>query len=172
MVKDTIEPFGGINVRHLYLHHKCIYNEDMYCFPRVVVEYVGGIDRMYPLYFFCDYDIRGLRCYSDNTFSYYAKPIFEEQGCDIILSINELLKEKPLAVFPNPAMDNIQIKTNKEVLQYGTIRIVNPVGQVLATHVLTSNEENISISHLSSGIYFIQYKSDNQLFQTKFIKIR
>jgi len=76
----------------------------------------------------------------------------------------------PIRVYPNPATDNIHIEIDNEALLYGTLRIIDPIGQIVLTRTLTSNKETISVKHLSAGIYIIHYNFNNQIFHSKIVK--
>ena len=76
---------------------------------------------------------------------------------------NKELQSNKVSVFPNPANNqlNISIKAKK-------IEIFTADGRRVKTLV---NQQNINISELSSGIYFLKGISDNnEFFSTQFVK--
>lgn len=79
----------------------------------------------------------------------------------------EDLALKQIKVYPNPATNNtvfVQQKGNKEL----SISIFDTKGQKVFSN--TYNKQNIEINHkLSSGIYFIQLKSGNEISTQKLI---
>ncbi len=62
-------------------------------------------------------------------------------------------------VFPNPATNNITIATEVE---FGTIRILNLLGQEINSYSIQSNSTNLDITELNEGIYFISVESGEQ----------
>jgi CubicO group peptidase (beta-lactamase class C family) len=59
----------------------------------------------------------------------------------------------PLIVYPNPANDKITISGNNA---FGNISIYNTLGEVVLQVTSKNNEEEIDISKLSSGFYFVR----------------
>ncbi len=76
------------------------------------------------------------------------------------------LKISELEIYPNPANQTISLKN----IQPNTIiTITNITGQsILQTSLNQTNQ--INISHLSNGLYFIQSQSNNIIQTSKFIK--
>ncbi len=68
---------------------------------------------------------------------------------------------------PNPSSDFITIE-NKNNVELKEIAVIDFSGKTLLTE--KSNFEIINISNLSSGIYFIRFKTENTVFNKKFIK--
>lgn len=81
--------------------------------------------------------------------------------------INEVSPFKEMFVYPNPTNSTLFIKTeNYSSLQYS---ITNSIGQVIKQGQLNGN--NMDVSDLQTGIYFIRLKNDKgQWFSSKFIK--
>ncbi|MEP0265372.1 T9SS type A sorting domain-containing protein [Dokdonia sp.] len=59
----------------------------------------------------------------------------------------------PLSIFPNPAKDQITIRTTNPST---SIKVVNMVGQVVIENNAIENQQSVDISKLSNGIYFLQ----------------
>lgn len=68
--------------------------------------------------------------------------------CNDFLAVNEHFSMIPFSIFPNPALDFINITSDKPIKQ---ANIISPMGQVLKT--VYSN--HIVINELPAGIYFI-----------------
>lgn len=84
--------------------------------------------------------------------------------CDEALSTSETVQNTAISIFPNPAKTIFHIETDKEISQ---IDILNQQGQ----RVKTTNTKNITISELSSGLYFVKVSFlDNSLKIGKLIK--
>lgn len=87
--------------------------------------------------------------------------------CAVTTGISNILNNKELKIYPNPANTILFIKTEDNSLsQY---QIYNSIGQMLKQGKLTEN--SVDVSGLPKGIYFIQLNFKNgQMFNLKFIK--
>ncbi len=65
-------------------------------------------------------------------------------------------------VTPNPASDNIDIIVS-DISRGGEIMLVNSRGVTVRKMRLNSNRSNMSVSGLSSGIYFIKINTNNKI---------
>ncbi|MCB0464087.1 MAG: T9SS type A sorting domain-containing protein [Aequorivita sp.] len=82
-----------------------------------------------------------------------------------VLSIPDLEKNSFL-IYPNPANDRLFIKSSLNNLQSATITDIN--GRIVAKKISVSNE--IDVSNLKSGMYFITITSSEGIITKKFIK--
>lgn len=154
----VIKSFAGIDIRHQYVTS----TNSEYQIKSPFIEYVGIF--LFPVYGGCDFDwLTDLRCYHDNTFHYYANPIYEEKGCDIALSVKELTPEMDVAIFPNPTSDNftISITNNYMPLAYELFDIH---GKLLMQGNYSPAHPKVDVSHLHSGIYFIRLMNERKTF--------
>ena len=84
----------------------------------------------------------------------------------LINSVMENFEKTELSIFPNPTKDILSITYPKEIDE---VRIYNAVGQL--HHYIPNNHETISVSHLKSGLYFIEILcSDGEIATSEFIK--
>lgn len=85
---------------------------------------------------------------------------------NLINSIPEIVEEEEVVIFPNPAKAILNIACSKEINQ---VRIYDDVGRL--HHYYSNNHEHIDVSHLNSGLYFIEILcSDGKIAASKFIK--
>ena len=77
----------------------------------------------------------------------------------VTLGTSEFMSQN-IFVFPNPAHDSINIETEFEI---ESVEIYNVQGQI----VLTTNQKEINISNLTSGIYMVRIQSINNSSITK-----
>ncbi len=110
------------------------------------------------------YRVDGMRCYWVN-----GEPIiqFGDVDCDEIYEKHHKTTpqnngEEECSVYPNPAGDNIILNVN----QPSDFTITDITGKIVMQGAITSNNQQINISELSCGMYFI--KTDDLL--EKFIK--
>lgn len=126
----------------------------------------GGI---FPLNNFCDTSIivdsegRGLLCYSDSLFSLYNAT---NVPCDAPLNIASSNSSAELGIYPNPVSDYIYIHSNVN----GTWSLYSSTGKFVFTSGISSDEQ-IDLTFLPSGVYFIQVYSSNLMSTHKVIKL-
>lgn len=81
-----------------------------------------------------------------------------------VLSVQDVSLENTISIYPNPATDVIQIASE---IALTNVEVYNINGQL----VLTSNlSEEIDISKLSSGVYFVTLYSETSFITKKLIK--
>ena len=66
-------------------------------------------------------------------------------------------------LYPNPTLDNIQIKTDFKI---DNIEIIDNSGNI----VLQTEKNDLNISSLATGVYFVRIYSDNQIIMKKIVK--
>ena len=71
--------------------------------------------------------------------------------CSITTGIKENSASGSLGIFPNPASHSISV-LNFSQYKTGKVIIRNSIGQI----VLSEEKENINLSQLSNGIYFVE----------------
>src|SRR5690606_9156227 len=92
------------------------------------------------------------------------------------LQVEEIISENSVTVFPNPVDDILYIKFKKdEGYQYIDISLYSIEGKLIDHQYYNQNEliQEISYSthHISSGVYFINFKTNAGSFQKKIIKL-
>lgn len=85
------------------------------------------------------------------------------------LSVDMVDDASKFAVYPNPTHNDVFISsTDKELIK--SYSIYNTLGKIVKTGTLENNK--ISLNDLSSGIYFIKLKTnENYLVTKKIIKL-
>lgn len=61
--------------------------------------------------------------------------------------------DNDIAVYPNPTTGLLYIKSNNIASEY---HIVNAIGQTVLTNIITSENQQIDISNLPNGVYFVK----------------
>ena len=72
---------------------------------------------------------------------------------------------------PNPVVDHINIKFDKQTIENTKIEIYNSLGKLCKTLDTNGNQETINIENLLSGIYLVTVKNERETITKKFIKI-
>jgi hypothetical protein len=85
------------------------------------------------------------------------------------LENNNVDKSTNLVLFPNPASDEITLKSSGNLLG-ATISIHSLLGQELETFTLNTEETTLNISNYQSGIYILKVNSQEGIQSYKFIK--
>jgi hypothetical protein len=75
--------------------------------------------------------------------------------------------KKLFTVYPNPASDNISIKSEINIV---SVRIFNYSGKLLEEHLMNDKTGTFNISRYPEGIYIAMIDIDGQLFTEKFIR--
>jgi hypothetical protein len=86
-----------------------------------------------------------------------------QMGCvapPLPIGVGELNKTDKIKIRPNPAQDWITISLPDNQQNSITVELVSSLGETVFTKSITSNEQ-IDISHLSNGLYFIYIKGNN-----------
>lgn len=83
-----------------------------------------------------------------------------------ILSINKIVKNKTILLYPNPVKNNLHFRIDSQFLQKPFI-IYNLLGKKVKNGDCTKKDNRIDVSELKQGIYFIKIGKKDML---KFIK--
>ncbi len=76
------------------------------------------------------------------------------------VGIKENVKKDIMNIYPNPAQNKITISYPGNQLENTTVEIVSSLGQIVYSSNIISNEQ-IDISNISNGLYFIHLKGNN-----------
>ena len=103
--------------------------------------------------------------------AYKSAPNWDIYNYNSCIGLEDIGKENlNIIVYPNPAKDNITIKTNQ--LNGGNLFIYDIMGRELTGKQINNDETIVDISSLNSGIYILKAISkDNKIVgNRKFIK--
>jgi expansin (peptidoglycan-binding protein) len=91
------------------------------------------------------------------------------QPCGLTTSTNEVNPLDYVTVYPNPANASV---TFAGITGATEIQIVNSIGRVVATHVLSgaTDEISLNISGLASGLYIAKMSNGSNVYTSRFIK--
>ena len=98
-----------------------------------------------------------LRCYSDPEFGLYYTGIAPE--CDYLVSVPEM-DDMEIEIYPNPTSGilNIGIPGNRS----SELMLYNSNGQEIMKMHLNQSHNNIDVSDLKSGLYFVRILSEDR----------
>ncbi|MEP6277844.1 MAG: T9SS type A sorting domain-containing protein, partial [Nonlabens ulvanivorans] len=94
---------------------------------------------------------------SDFWFGQLAKT-----DCAGVLLSNEDLQQSRASIYPNPAVNEIQINSD---LEFSSVSIYNVNGQQVLTQILNS-DQRLNISTLSNGVYFLKLENNGLEIET------
>jgi hypothetical protein len=77
------------------------------------------------------------------------------------LNVTENKSNDMISVYPNPATENISIDLSK-FNSPSSINIYNSLGELVSKSENCSNNNNISVNHLSNGVYSVEVLNNNQ----------
>lgn len=86
--------------------------------------------------------------------------------CNVGLTENNI--ENQLAVYPNPASDNVTVYLNNPT-QNTQIQVLNALGQVVISKSNVSDKNELNTESLSKGVYFVRVTNGKELSTTKLI---
>ena len=112
------------------------------------------------------YRVNGLRCYWINGDLVFT---MNRDDCDAIYAnLHNGLDEPtgiPFAIYPNPTHNVLVVETqNFASLPNQTYRITNLMGQTLMTGQITAETQQIDVSILPDGMYFITFAGKTRKF--------
>ncbi len=80
--------------------------------------------------------------------------------------INELANTN-FSVYPNPATDNILVNN---VVKGSTLEVVNALGQVVYSEVISNTKSNVNVANFNNGLYMIRITNGNEVITNTFVK--
>lgn len=108
----------------------------------------------------CDVELRGLewptwKKISLPNFPHYRLGPLEGSVCDTItVAVEEITKQSPIQVFPNPASETLKIIVEEQSIQ--SLQFFNATGQLLNAKRDLGNETSLDVSTYQNGIYFLE----------------
>ena len=96
-----------------------------------------------------------------------------QEGCIqagelIPLSNGDNFEALTLKIFPNPALSKLFISGWNKKLNHADVLIYDLSGRKLLSQKISSSENEINVSTLTDGIYFLELKNEEQTIVKKF----
>ncbi|HET8809324.1 MAG TPA: T9SS type A sorting domain-containing protein [Flavobacteriaceae bacterium] len=107
---------------------------------------------------------------SDGTQLFYSNGDYgsgasREFGSNGILGIDPAEFQNEISVYPNPTHDNLFIANAENA----SIEIFNVLGKRIVVQSDIASNEQINVSNLQTGTYFIRITSENKVETMKFV---
>ena len=118
----------------------------------------------------CDYLVspNGTISIYDNAIGCNSQAEVEEAWESV--SVNELVQNDELNIFPNPSSTQITIELPHNPKKNTHLSIYNLNGQQLITQAITAPKTVVDVSALPSGVYFVKVVDDERVMMGKVIK--
>ncbi len=167
---------NGINLRRLYV----TYSSTMFNYHGVVLERIGDVRYMlnfpdFHMESLCDGcpHLMGLLCYQDSTFSLYQPDSLK--SCDYVFyGVENYAESYPaFSVYPNPAMDILNISCAKPLVGVWQIELYDALGKrvLKETRNGLGNLWQLNTAGLDAGIYYYTLSSDGLIRQRSKIQL-
>lgn len=133
----------------------------------------GGCNGPYSYYWNSSVGVscQGSFCYNTTnsiTVSDICSSLTQTFNFSTATKINEFQNLNYFKIYPNPVKDKLQIEFTNFETQNIKINIINTFGQKLLTYEISPNNNQINLTELNNGIYFLQIQ--NQQKTIKLIK--
>lgn len=86
-----------------------------------------------------------------------------------VVSAKLKIQENSIALFPNPAQDEVFIRLNKPENQSVNLRLFDISGRLVKEKVYSEDLINLSVSELVTGVYFVELAIGTHVFVEKLI---
>ena len=100
----------------------------------------------------------------------YGRGLWASPKYGVIFSVDDVLSQESVTLYPNPAAENLKILYQGEAEM--DIRVFDTTGKlvVFQPDVLLNSQHTLDVSHLNSGIYFVRMNSGKGVVTKRFIK--
>ena len=92
--------------------------------------------------------------------------LFELDVNTIPLSIQTVDSKPDIRIYPNPVRNTLSFETDASVER---LEMLDAMGRVIQTVILSGNERTVNVSQLSKGIYFAVFHTDRKKITKKII---
>ncbi len=144
-----------------------------FVFDGPIVEGIGSLSFLVPQFTGCDPLSSTFRCYQDTVVGLYQPNQLVD--CDSVIPVgeNEIDRQVKFSVSPNPFHNSVCLHANDYLTKEYSVSIVDAMGKVHKKFAGTMrlNQSSIDLSCLRQGIYFVIFKSEEQLVQKRIVKL-
>ena len=112
--------------------------------------------------------VEGMRCYWNEGELVFK---YGDEDCDAVISeLHGIEEDGPstgsgtFTVYPNPTNGVLTIHHSAFIILHSTFRITNLIGQTLLTGQITSDTQQIDVTNLPEGMYFITFAGETRKF--------
>jgi len=81
-----------------------------------------------------------------------------------------IAQQQSVKIFPNPVKSALNIKMGRQLNELTSAEIINQLGQVVKRSEIVSQQQQIPVDDLPSGVYFIHIQDNAGTITEKFVK--
>ena len=144
-------------------------SDDQDLFSGTIVCGIGHLSSFFPERLMTrgkNYRVEGIRCFWREGELFFK---YGEEDCDAVYKVYhnglEDHEDDVFAVYPNPTDGVLFVETRHGTsLPTQTYRITNLMGQILMSGQITAETQQIDVSNLQKGMYFITFAGETRKF--------
>ncbi|MBV6484815.1 MAG: hypothetical protein KFKLKKLM_01331 [Flavobacteriales bacterium] len=105
----------------------------------------------------------------ENFGASFSKPFVLRPNFGVLpiqTGVNELSNTK-FSVYPNPTTENILVNG---VVKGSTLEVVNALGQVVYTEVVSNTKTNVNVANYNNGLYMVRITNNGEVITNTFVK--
>lgn len=88
-----------------------------------------------------------------------------------IIAVASAIEKPAFDIYPNPVSEALNIRLSEEIIDFPIeIYLVDAAGRLINKTILEDFQMSMNVSNLENGFYFLQVKSQNQVFNQRFLK--
>jgi hypothetical protein len=107
--------------------------------------------------------VTGILCYQDSSFNLYQPDTSKPCNYYTLDIKQQAINNEQLNIYPNPAQNSLQITVNTGYIVQCILY------DMLGNEVISTKVEEIDVSNLQNGVYFLQVKIDEGIITKKII---
>lgn len=115
----------------------------------------------------------GYKCY--DTLCWDTTETFSNSiVMDFSTSVYDLVNENQISIYPNPNKGSFTITINSAIFtdDKKSIEIINNIGQTVYAATMQTNEKQIIIDNLQTGIYMLNVQTDKGIYSKRFTVVK
>lgn len=85
-------------------------------------------------------------------------------------SITENINNDLLKIYPNPVQNHLFINTQAIEAENIVYEIYSTDGRLVKSDILNANIQNVEITNISNGLYFVKVNANGKIYTQKFLK--
>lgn len=84
------------------------------------------------------------------------------------LAVNDINKKNNISVYPNPAVDFVEVNTNDKSIK--SIKLFDPSGKLVKSETINKKSAKVNVSNLAKGAYILNIETETGTESKKIIK--
>jgi hypothetical protein len=84
--------------------------------------------------------------------------------------VNQTALENQFNIYPNPVQDKLYVDIGTQINSRISYQIMDISGRIISHGEIEKGVNMISVEHLPSALYFIQFQTEKEKISLKFVK--